>query len=59
MACHPGFDQVKEDNQLMLVRFDDAQIEGVFSIDGYIDARIHKPCQLAEFILQRVQAGEP
>jgi hypothetical protein len=48
----------KKDNQLMLVRFDDAQIEGVFSIDGYIDARNHDPRQLAEFILQRVQAGE-
>ena len=44
----------KLDDQLMLVRFDDALIEGVFSLDGYIDARVHEPKRLAEFILQRV-----
>lgn len=48
----------KKDDQLMLVRFDDAQIEGVFSIDGYIDARVNGPKQLAEYILQRVKTGK-
>jgi hypothetical protein len=45
----------KDDNRIMFVRFDDATIEGVFSIDGYIDARTHKPQKLASLILQRLQ----
>ena len=49
--------KLKLDDQLMLVRFDDAQIEGVFSLDGYIDARVHEPRRLAEFILQRVHTS--
>ena len=44
----------KKDDRLMFVRLDDAEIEGVFSLDGYIDARVHDPKKLAEFILQRV-----
>jgi hypothetical protein len=47
--------KVKRDDQLMLVRFDDAQIDGLFSLDGYIDARVYSSEKLAEFILQRVQ----
>ncbi len=45
----------KNDNQIMFVRFDDAAVDGVFSLDGYIDARVHSPAILAEFILQRIQ----
>lgn len=51
--------KVKKDDQLMLVRFDDAQIDGLFSLDGYIDATMHSPKKLAEFILQRVQTRTP
>lgn len=40
-------------DRVMLVRFDDAAVEGVFSIDGYIDARIHSPQRIAEFIAER------
>jgi hypothetical protein len=45
----------KKDDQLMLIRFDDAVIDGIFSIDGYIDAREYGPSKVAEFILQRIQ----
>lgn len=45
----------KKDDQVMFVRFDDAIIDGIFSIDGYIDARVYGPSKVAEFILQRMQ----
>jgi hypothetical protein len=44
----------KDDNRVMFVRLDNATIEGVLSIDGYIDARTHKPKKLASLILQRL-----
>ena len=44
----------KKYDQIMFVRFDDAPIEGVLSLDGYIDARVHSPEKLAEFIRQRI-----
>ncbi len=49
----------KSDDQIMFVRFDDAPVDGVLSIDGYIDARAHAPDKLAEFILQRIQTSNP
>jgi hypothetical protein len=45
----------KGDEQIMFVKFDDSQIEGLFSIDGYIDANTFTPKQVAEFILERVK----
>lgn len=45
----------KKDDQIMFVRFDNAPVEGLLSIDGYVDARIHSPEKLSEFILQRIQ----
>lgn len=45
----------KGDEQIMFVKFDDAQIEGLFSIDGYIDANIFTPENVAEFILERIK----
>lgn len=48
----------KRDDQLMFVRFDDTPVEGLFSLDGYIDARVHSPENVADFILQRVQINE-
>lgn len=47
----------KNDDQIMLVKFDDAPVEGIFSLDGYIDARSHSPESLAKFILQRIQTS--
>jgi hypothetical protein len=46
--------KAKLDDQVMFVRFDDAPIEGLLSIDGYIDARQHQPAEIARFILQRL-----
>ncbi len=38
----------------MFVRFDDAPIDGVFSIDGYIDANRFSENEVSKFILERV-----
>lgn len=44
----------RKDDQIMFVRFDDAAVDGVLSIDGYIDARRHNPTDLASFVLTRL-----
>ena len=44
----------KKDRQIMFIRFDDSPLDGVFSIDGYIDARMHSAEQVANFIAERV-----
>lgn len=44
----------KQDDQIMFVRFDDATIDGVLSIDGYIDARRYNSHDVAEFVLTRL-----
>lgn len=44
----------KKDEQVMFVRFDDAPVDGMLSIDGYIDARRYDPAQLAGFALARL-----
>lgn len=49
----------KNDDQIMFVRFDDAPVEGVLSLDGYVDARVHSPENVAEFIWQRLQTSMP
>ncbi|KAA1286761.1 TIR domain-containing protein [Alcaligenes faecalis] len=46
----------KKDDQIMFIRFDDAPVDGLLSIDGYVDARTLSPEKLSEFILQRIQA---
>jgi len=45
----------KENERIMFIRFDDSQIEGVFSIDGYIDANQFSESEIAKFILERAQ----
>lgn len=45
----------KENERIMFIRFDDSQIEGVFSIDGYIDANHFSESEIAKFILERAQ----
>ena len=42
------------DDKVMFVRFDNAKIDGIFSIDGYIDGRIYSEPEVAKFILQRL-----
>ena len=44
----------KQDDQIMFVRFDDATVDGVLSIDGYIDARRHNSNDVADFVLTRL-----
>lgn len=44
----------KKDEQIMFVRFDDGVVDGVLSIDGYIDARCHGPSDLAAFVMTRL-----
>lgn len=46
--------KLKENDRIMFVRFDDANVEGVFSIDGYIDATKFNPSEIADFIMERV-----
>ncbi|MCA8991561.1 MAG: TIR domain-containing protein [Planctomycetaceae bacterium] len=49
----------KDDERVMFVRFDDTKVDGVFSIDGYIDAESFTAQQVADFILTRVaELGE-
>jgi len=45
----------KEGDRVMFVRFDDAKIDGVFSIDGYIDANQFSEEEVSNFILERVE----
>ncbi|MCK9477710.1 MAG: TIR domain-containing protein [Candidatus Muirbacterium halophilum] len=47
--------KAKGDEQIMFVKFDDAQIDGLFSIDGYINANIFAPKNVADFIMERVK----
>lgn len=40
----------------MLMRFDNAQIEGLFSTDGYIDLSNRGPADAAQLIHERIRA---
>ena len=44
----------RDDHTVMLMRFDDAAIPGVMSLDGYVDLRHHDPVEAANFIKERV-----
>lgn len=45
----------KDDQRIMFVRFDDADIEGLLSIDGYIDANLYSESNVAQFIRERIE----
>jgi hypothetical protein len=45
----------KMDQSVMLIRFDDADVQGVFSIDGYVDVGDRKPSEIADLILERYE----
>ena len=49
----------RQDEDIMPMRFDDADVGGILGIDGYIDLRQHTPKQAAEFILQRLPPKHP
>ena len=44
----------KNEAKIMFVKFDRAEIDGTFSIDGYIDGSRFKTQEVANFILQRL-----
>lgn len=44
----------KEEDRVMFVRMDDAEVDGVFSIDGYIDGSFNDAQAVAEHILTRL-----
>jgi hypothetical protein len=46
--------KAKLDDRIMFVRFDDAKIDGVLSIDGYIDADSQSPADVAGHIRTRI-----
>jgi hypothetical protein len=48
----------RADHTVMLMRFDDAEVPGVMSLDGYVDLRHHEPAEAAKFILERVHFAE-
>ncbi len=45
----------KDDERVMYVRHDAAEIAGVFSYDGYIDANTHSEIEIAAMINERIQ----
>lgn len=46
--------KVKEDSKVMLVRCDGSDIDGLFSIDGFIDASSLEPVEIAKHVLERL-----
>lgn len=48
----------KSDHAIMFMRFDDANISGSFSIDGYVDLQGHSPVQAARMIVERVRLND-
>lgn len=46
----------RRDEEIMLMRFDDAEITGLFSIDGYIDLRDRSPREVANLICRRLES---
>ena len=48
----------RDDHTVMFMRFDDATVPGVMSLDGYVDLRHHTPTEAEEFILERVRLAE-
>lgn len=45
----------KKTDDIMPVRMDNTHISGLFSIDGYINAKDHEPEELADLIVQRLR----
>lgn len=45
----------RNDEKIMFVRFDDVELDGTFSIDGYIDATKYNTQQVATYIIERLE----
>jgi hypothetical protein len=50
--------KTKRDDRIMFVRLDDASVDGVLSIDGYVDGRAHTAKEVANLILSRIASLE-
>ncbi len=50
--------KTKEDDKIMFIKFDDSPVDGVFSTDGYIDARHCTEKQIAKYILERIKLNK-
>ena len=48
----------RRDAQVMPIKFDDTDVPGLFSIDGYLDARKHSPQKIAGYIEERLKSLE-
>lgn len=48
----------RRDATVMLLRLDQAEMPGLFSIDGHIDITTWSPAQIAEAIVKRLQSGD-
>lgn len=46
----------RRDDEIMFFRFDNADITGLLSIDGFIDATHHTSQEVANFILERLES---
>lgn len=46
----------KQDTSIMFIRLDEANIPGLFSIDGYISAQGREPAEIATLIFSRLQS---
>lgn len=51
-------DRKNRPHTIMLMRFDNTPIEGVFEYDGFIDLNAHSPSEVANLILRRVQSNK-
>ncbi|MFT6910588.1 MAG: hypothetical protein ACJAS1_007320, partial [Oleiphilaceae bacterium] len=59
LECRAIRDIIKTQNsqKVMLIKFDQEEIEGFFSIDGHIDANTHTEDQVSKLILERLEAN--
>ncbi len=50
--------KARSDEKVMFMRFDNADIKGLFSIDGYVNLKNTSPELASKYILERIQANE-
>jgi hypothetical protein len=48
----------KNDHAIMFMRFDNADVSGSFSVDGYVDLGQYNPTQAARMIVERVRLND-
>jgi len=49
----------REDNKIMLLRFDQSEVSGIFGIDGYLDIENISPNEVASSIIKRLGVSTP